>query len=39
MADDDHVGIFYETAHVTETSNLHGIGFIRIPLDVIMDAQ
>lgn len=39
MADDDTVGIFYETAHVTETSNLHGIGFVRIPLDVIMQAE
>lgn len=39
MADDDTVGIFYETAHVTETSNLHGIGFVRIPLDVIMEAK
>lgn len=39
MADDEHVGVFYESAHVTETSVLHGIGFLRIPLDVIMQAE
>lgn len=39
MADDEHVGVFYESPHVTETSALHGIGFLRIPLDVIMQAK
>ena len=38
MTDDDHVGVFYETAHVTESSDLHGIGFLRIPLDTIMNS-
>ncbi len=32
MADDETVGIFYEAPHVSETSDLHGIAFIRIPL-------
>lgn len=39
MVDDDTVGVFYESAHVTETSNLHGIGFLSIPLDTIMEAE
>ncbi len=32
MADAETVGIFYEAPHVSETSDLHGIAFIRIPL-------
>ncbi len=37
MADDDTVGIFYEAPHVSETSDLHGIAFIRIPLADIVE--
>ncbi len=32
MADEKTVGLFYEAPHVSETSDMHGIAFIRIPL-------
>ncbi len=32
MVDDATVGIFYEAPHVSESSDMHGIAFIRIPL-------
>ncbi len=38
MADEETVGIFYEAPHVSETSDLHGIAFIRIPLADIVNA-
>lgn len=34
--DDEYVGIIYEPAHVSETNDYHGIGFLRIPLSEIM---
>ncbi len=36
MADDETVGIFYEAPHVSESSDLHGIGFLRIPLSTVL---
>ncbi len=39
MVDDDTVGIFYEAPHVSETSDLHGIGFIRIPLAEVLGGK
>ncbi len=38
MADEETVGIFYEAPHVSETSDLHGIAFLRIPLADIAGA-
>lgn len=38
MVDDDTVGLFYEPAHVSETNDYHGIGFLRIPLSDIINA-
>ncbi len=39
MADDETIGIFYEAPHVSETSDLHGIAFIRIPLAEVVGEQ
>ncbi len=40
MADADTVGLFYEAPHVSETSDLHGIAFLRIPLaDIVGEAE
>lgn len=39
MTDPDHVGIFYEAPHVSETSDYHGIGFIRIPLETVLTGK
>ncbi len=36
MVDDETVGIFYEAPHVSESSDLHGIAFIRIPLATVL---
>ncbi len=38
MADENHVGIFYEPSHTSETNYWHGIAFILIPLDDIVNA-
>ncbi len=37
MADDETVGIFYEAPHVSESSDMHGIAFLRIPLADIVE--
>lgn len=29
--DDEHIGIIYEPAHVSETNDYHGMGFLLIP--------
>ena len=34
--DDETIGIIYEPAHVSETNDYHGMGFLRIPLSEIM---
>ncbi len=37
MADAETVGIFYEAPHVSESSDMHGIAFLRIPLDAVVE--
>lgn len=37
--DDENIGIIYEPAHVSETNDYHGMGFLRIPLSEIMPQQ
>lgn len=39
MTDKDHVGILYEAPHVSTESDLHGIGFIRIPLKTVLTGK
>lgn len=39
MCDDNTVGVLYEAPHVSETSDMHGIGFIRIPLETILTGK
>lgn len=39
MADDDHVGIFYETSHNNGKNGCRGIGFIRIPLETVVTGK
>lgn len=39
MTDDNHVGILYESPHVSEDSDLHGIAFIRIPLETVVTGK
>lgn len=34
--DDEHIGIIYEPAHVSETNDYHGMGFLLIPLSEIL---
>lgn len=34
--DDEYIGIIYEPAHVSETNDYHGMGFLRIPLSEVM---
>lgn len=36
MVDDEHVGIIYESTHVSENSDMHGIGFLIVPLQTVM---
>lgn len=36
MVDDEHVGIIYESTHVSETNDMHGIGFIIVPLKTVL---
>lgn len=38
LIDDETIGIIYEPAHVSETNDYHGIGFLRIPLSEVLDA-
>ncbi len=35
MVDAEHVGIIYESTHVSETNDMHGIGFIIVPLKTV----
>lgn len=37
--DDETIGIIYEPAHASETNDYHGMGFLRIPLSEIMEAE
>lgn len=37
--DEEHIGIIYEPAHVSETNDYHGMGFLRIPLSEVMNAS
>ena len=37
--DDETVGIIYEPSHVSETNDYHGMGFLSIPLDAILDGK
>ena len=37
MVDDEHVGIIYESTHVSENSDMHGIGFLIVPLQTVME--
>lgn len=39
MADDKHVGIFYETCHNNGKNGCRGIGFIRIPLETVVTGK
>lgn len=39
MADDKHVGIFYETCHTNGKNGCRGIGFIRIPLETVVTGK
>lgn len=36
--DEEYIGIIYEPAHVSETNDYHGMGFLRIPLREVMQA-
>lgn len=36
--DDETIGIIYEPAHVSETNDYHGMGFLRIPLSEVMES-
>lgn len=36
--DDEHIGIIYEPAHVSDTNDYHGMAFLLIPLSEIMEA-
>lgn len=38
QVDDEHIGIIYEPAHVSETNDYHGMAFLLIPLSEIMEA-
>lgn len=37
MADAEHVGIIYESAHVSEESDMHGIAFILVSLQTVVE--
>ncbi len=39
MSDPAHVGVFYEAPHVSESSDMHGIGFLRIPLETVVTGK
>ena len=39
MVDAEHVGIIYESTHVSENSDMHGIGFIILPLKDVVNAE
>lgn len=39
MIDRNTVGVLYEAPHVSETSDLHGIGFLPIPVESIMTGK
>lgn len=39
MCDANTVGVLYEAPHVSETSDMHGIGFIRIPLETVLTGK
>lgn len=39
MVDDEHVCIIYESTHVSESSDMHGIGFIIVPLKTVLDEK
>lgn len=36
MVDDNTVGVFYEAPHSSETSGMHGIGFLKFPLSEVL---
>lgn len=33
------VGVLYEAPHVSETSDLHGIGFLAVPLETVVTGK
>lgn len=37
--DDETIGIIYEPAHVSETNDYHGMGFLRIPLSEVINVS
>ena len=39
MTDPDHVGIIYETCHTNGKTGARGIGFIRIPIEMIVTGK
>lgn len=38
QVDEETIGVIYEPAHTSETNDYHGMGFLRIPLDEIMES-
>ena len=36
MVDENTVGVFYEAPHSSETSGMHGIGFLKFPLSEVL---
>lgn len=39
MVDDENVGIIYESTHVREDNDMHGIGFIIVPLKDVLGLE
>lgn len=37
--DKDHIGVMYEAPHVSEQSEMHGIGFVILPIEEVRQAK
>lgn len=39
MVDEHTVGVFYETGHASTANGMHGIGFLKMPLEEVLKAK